>query len=127
MASEHGTDSRYTNGKCRCVPCTTAHTIYVEKWAASPPREYGHLPSVRAHIRFLIDPQRPQEQRFSLHGLARHLGVSFGGIAKIYHGQTKRITRSYADRIMAVSLYDLKSTKCWTKIDLQPEIRLCPT
>lgn len=126
MAS-HGTDSRYTNDKCRCAPCTRAHTIYVAKWEARGPREWGHLPSVRAHIRFLIDPERPQDQRFSLRGLARHLDMNFGGLWKIHTGQTKRISRIYADRIMATSLYDLESTKCWTKIDLQPEIRLCPT
>lgn len=125
--AEHGTDSRYTNGKCRCAPCTTAHTVYVGKWLAKGPKEYGHLPSVRAHIRFLVDPKRPQDQRFSLRGLARHLDMHFGTIQKIHGGQTRRINRVYAEKILATSLYDLESTKCWTKIDLQPEIRLCPT
>jgi hypothetical protein len=28
-AAEHGTDSRYTNQRCRCVPCTDAHAVYM--------------------------------------------------------------------------------------------------
>lgn len=78
---------------------------------ANGSREWGHLPSVRAHVRFLIDPTRPKDKRFSLRGLARHVGMNFAGLWKLHQGQTKRVSRHYADLIMATSLYDLPASK----------------
>jgi len=32
MAREHGVNSSYTNGKCRCASCTYAHNAYQRDW-----------------------------------------------------------------------------------------------
>jgi hypothetical protein len=48
FTSKHGTQSRYTNGRCRCDECRAGHAAYQSQWVsgecatAAELREWAH-------------------------------------------------------------------------------------
>lgn len=104
MASPHGTISRYTNGKCRCGQCRVAKKIYEAKYRTGR-TVHTWVPSwtVQPHLTFLIGPGR-----FSQRALAKQVGMDWRSFTALYQGQTRKVLKRNADRILATSLYDVK-------------------
>jgi hypothetical protein len=46
---EHGSASTYSNHKCRCVPCTEAHRVYIAKKREEFRRHGGLSPDDPRH------------------------------------------------------------------------------
>ena len=109
--SRCGTRSGYAAG-CRCDACRDAHRVYNREWLR---RE--------ARIRYGIEPPKPErwidatEVREHLLWLqsigigrrlvAKHSGISASQIVKLRTGTTTRTTPATANRILAVSRFNL--------------------
>lgn len=102
--SPHGTRSRYTNHACTCNECTRANYRYHIAYR----RGQRHVTYVNVtqdlldHVAFLTSPGH-----FSKRALARHIQMNWQSFHDLTTAKTRRITKQFADRLLATSLWDL--------------------
>lgn len=96
MIRAHGTRTKYTNDKCRCVDCTAANTQYQRDYAAG---RYGTMNAdvVRERILALYG------LGWTTASLSRLTGYSESGLSHICN-RGRRVTEQTAYDILSVPL-----------------------
>lgn len=102
----HGTIGGYRNHGCRCEPCTKAQTRWSKGYRLRTradrngnPTVHSSVPAepVRAHIAALVT------SGWTLKGIARESGASFGAVQRIAAGHRRRVWMA-----TAVAIADLE-------------------
>jgi hypothetical protein len=103
-----GTRSRYVAG-CRCQPCIVANRIYARNWERHHSRvRWG----IETHTDRLVDVTEArnhllwlQSRGIGLRRLRDATGLSRSNLTEIRIGRRTHITRTTANRIVAVGLH----------------------
>lgn len=105
---EHGTRLGYVVDKCRCEDCREAATAYERnrrRQTAYGRYDHGRVDAepVREHLRYLMDNGVSYKQASKLSGVSLSaVGAILYGRPERNHGPYPRVSRSTADKILAV-------------------------